>query len=163
MRPSASMRPQLGHGGCTPRPRKLSDASRMIRARARASRPPGRRHDVGQDVAQHDAPAARGDGARRMHELALAHRQHLAAHDARVAVQLVSASTRMRLLTLGPSAATTMSASSISGKASCMSTRLIRTRSTVAARYSRRRCRGTRRRRRQVRPRGADRDVSWPP
>jgi hypothetical protein len=60
-----SIEPQLGLGGCWPRPRKRRLASAMIAvAMASVRLYQHRRHDVGQDVAHGDAPARVADRAR---------------------------------------------------------------------------------------------------
>ena len=62
-RPWLSMLPQLGIGGCTPSPRKLSDDSTMISSASwkLETTSAGADH-VGRDVPEEDTAAARPEG-----------------------------------------------------------------------------------------------------
>ena len=74
--------PQLGVGGCTPRPRKPSEDSTPTSSRELEARDHQRGSDhVGGDVAEEDAAAAGAQGHRHRHELARLHGQHRDAHE----------------------------------------------------------------------------------
>ena len=85
-RPPFSIVPQLGVGGCTPSPRKLSDASPMIApampsVACTTTAGTARRNHVPPE----DARRRRAERARRLDVLELARAQHLPADQPRIA------------------------------------------------------------------------------
>ncbi len=83
-RPAASMLPQVGAGGGTPRPRKRQRAFRQDRPAEHRGRQHGDRcQAVGQDVAQHGVDFAIAHDTRGFDEFAFAQRQDGAAHHTR--------------------------------------------------------------------------------
>ena len=85
-RPASSIVPQLGVGGCTPRPRKLSDASAMIApAMPSVACTTTAGSAVGRTWRRTIRAGAGAERARRLDELELARAQRLPAHQPRVA------------------------------------------------------------------------------
>ena len=85
-RPASSMVPQLGVGGCTPRPRKLSAASAMIApAMPSVAWTTTAGSAVGSTCRRTIRAGAGAERARGLHELELPRAQRLPAHEPRVA------------------------------------------------------------------------------
>jgi len=76
-----SIEPQLGAGGCWPRPRTTGWPRDDRRRDGQRRLHDHRRQDVGQDVAQQDARRRIADRARRLDVVLGAYRQHLAARE----------------------------------------------------------------------------------